>query len=434
MNSIRGRLLFWLLSAVLIASISAAWMTYYKARAEANQLFDYHLKQIALTLQDQDLGGSDVMGTLEEEVDYDFVIQVWNGAGVRHYFSHPHKALPPRTRPGYQTVRTVEGEWRAFTLAGQDLLIQVAQPMDVRHQLATALGLRTMIPLVPLLLVLTGLIWWIVGRGLHPLERLARDVGTRNPRALQAISDGNLPLELKPLATSLNELLSRLDLALKSQRDFVADAAHELRTPLTALQLQTQLAERATTPEAREASFVQLKAGLKRANHLVQQLLTLARHEPGLAEQTFAPVDLSALVKQVVADYAPLAEAKGIDLGLSGDAAATHHADREALRVMIGNIVDNAIRYTPPGGRIDVALVTSSTATEISVMDTGPGIPPDDHKRVFDRFYRRETGLATGSGLGLAIVDNIAKRHGVDVRLANNPAVAGLCVTMHFPH
>ena len=434
MNSIRSRLLLWLLAGVLIASLSAALMTYFKARTEANHLFDYLLKQIALTLQDQSLSNPDAMGTLEEEEDYDFVIQVWNDAGVRRYFSHPHKALPPRTepKPSYQTVKTDEGEWRVYTMTKRDLLIQVAQPLDVRRQLATAIGLRTMIPLVPLLLVLAGLIWFIVGRGLQPLERLAQAVRARNSAALQPIPDANLPSELKPLAASLNDLLARLNIALQSQKDFVADAAHELRTPLTALQLQTQLAERAVAPEDRAKSFEQLKGGLKRATHLVQQLLTLARQEPGLANKSFSSVDLSALVKQVITDYAPIAAAKGVDLGLLRDAAATRQGDREALRVMVGNIVDNAIRYTPDGGRVDVSISGANKQIEIEVTDTGPGIPADDRERVFDRFYRREASQSTGSGLGLAVVKNIAGRHHIDIQLTDNPSAMGLCVKLRF--
>ena len=434
MNSIRSRLLLWLLASVLIASVSAAFMTYFKARTEANQLFDYHLKQIALTLQDQSLANLDVMGTLEEEEDYDFVIQVWNDAGVRRYFSHPHKALPPRTKLGYQTVKTDEGEWRVYTKAERDLLIQVAQPLDVRRQLARALGLRTMIPLVPLLLVLSGLIWFIVGHGLQPLERLAHAVRARHSAALQPIPDANLPSELKPLATSLNDLLVRLGLALQSQKDFVADAAHELRTPLTALQLQTQLAERAVSPEDRAKSFAQLKGGLKRATHLVQQLLTLARQEPGVAERSFSAVDLSALVKQVITDYAPIAAAKGVDLGLMRDVAVSRQGDREALRVMVGNIVDNAIRYTPYGGSVDVSISGANEHVEIVVTDTGLGIPGDDRERVFDRFYRREASQSTGSGLGLAIVKNIADRHGIAIRLTDNPSAGGLSISLRFPN
>ncbi len=260
--SIRQRLLFWLLVAALIAIAIAGFSIYQRAHVEANHLFDYHLKQIALTLQDHVPDESDMMGSLEEEIDYDFVIQVWSGAGEKHYLSHPHKALPPQMAPGYQWVRTDEGEWRTFAMIQKDLLVQVSQPTDIRAQLATKLALSTLAPAAILLVVLGGLIWFIVGRGMRPLEQFAADVRASDAHMLKPISPNQLPSELKPLATALNDLLARLDRAMKTQREFIADAAHELRTPLTALQLQAQLAQRATTDAERSVAFAHLKEGL----------------------------------------------------------------------------------------------------------------------------------------------------------------------------
>ena len=431
--SIRQRLLLWLLSAVCIAIAVAGVSVYHRARVEANQLFDYQLKQIALTLQDHVFGESNVMGSLEEEIDYDFVIQVWTEAGVKRYFSHPHKALPPRTDPGYQNVKTDEGEWRVFSMAASGLFIQTAQPAEIRAQLATSLALRTMMPALWLLVGLAVLIWFIVGRGLRPLEQLALAVRERNPDVLHPVPEANLPGELKPLAMALNELLQRLDRAMQTQRDFVADAAHELRTPLTALQLQAQLAERATTDAERKLAFAYLKEGLKRATHLVQQLLLLARQEAGVTQTSLTPIDLSSLVTDVIAEHVPLAQAKGIELRVNAEQAIDVRGDANAVRIMIGNVIDNAVRYTPAMGAIDVVLARKDGRAILDISDTGPGIPEEERQRVFDRFYRREGSAGAGSGLGLAIVKRIADAHGVEILLSDRSSGAGLQMRFMFP-
>ena len=432
--SIRKRLLLWLLLAELVAIAIAGVSIYYRARLEANHLFDYHLKQIALTLQDHVPDEPDLMGTLEEEIDYDFVIQVWSDSGEKHYLSHPHKALPPRTDPGYQNVRTDEGEWRVFSMKQNDLLFQVSQPRDIRRQLATQLALSTMMPALLLLLALGILIWYIVGRGLHPLEQLAAAIRASDANTLQPIAPTNLPSELKPLATALNDLLRRLDLAMQTQRDFVADAAHELRTPLTALQLQAQLAERATTDGERNHAFAHLKQGLKRATHLVQQLLTLARQEADAGETPHAGLNLTALVSDVIAEHAPLAQTKRIELRVSATETIEVRGDVNTLRIMIGNMIDNAVRYTPEMGAINVVMAQENTTAVLEISDTGPGIPEAERQRVFDRFYRREGSAGAGSGLGLAIVKRIADAHGIKIDLSDSASETGLRMRFIFPH
>lgn len=431
--SIRQRLLLWLLIAALIAIAIAGFSIYQRARVEANHLFDYHLKQIALTLQDHVPDELDFMGTLEEEIDYDFVIQVWSGDGEKHYLSHPHKALPPQTRPGYQWVHTDEGEWRTFAMMQNNLLVQVSQPTDIRRQLATKLAMSTLVPALILLVALAGLIWFIVGRGMRPLEQFAAAVRASDAHMLKPFSPAQLPSELKPLAIALNDLLERLDRAMKVQREFIADAAHELRTPLTALQLQAQLAERATTPLERAAGFAQLKEGLKRATHLVRQLLLLARHEAGAAANTFASVNLSELVNDLIAQYRPLAFAKGITMRSNVAKGFATQGDGDALRIMLSNVFDNAIQYTPENGAIHIQMSVRDNRTMLEVSDSGPGISVEDRQRVFDRFYRAEGSAGPGSGLGLAIVKRIADAHGVETVLHDRSPESGLRIEFIFP-
>ena len=322
----------------------------------------------------------------------------------------------------------------SFSTLAEGQVVQIAQPMSARRELAASMALRTIMPLLAVLPFLAMLIWFTIARGLKPLDRVAAAVARRSPALLEPLPDRDLPREVQPLVGALNDLLSRLSHTLDAQRAFVADAAHELRTPLTAVHLQAQLAERATTDTERAAALAELKGGLERGTRLVEQLLTLAREEPGVSATAASAVDLAALAREVIADLAPLAGAKGIDLGLSSTTTSVLSGDPDALRTLISNLVDNAIRYTPAGGRVDVTLSDDAGRTALTVRDSGPGIAIEDRERVFDRFYRGSgAGGIRGSGLGLAIVKRIAERHGADVELGTGIDGRGLGVTVRFP-
>jgi signal transduction histidine kinase len=227
-------------------------------------------------------------------------------------------------------------------------------------------------------------------------------------------------------------MLERLGHAFDGQRAFVADAAHELRSPLTALKLQAQLVRRAPDEAARAAAIDALVAGVDRATRLVEQLLTLARQEPGAAATPLQNVVLAPLARQVLADAAPLAQARGSTLALQADEQATLQGDPAALAVLLRNLVDNALRYTPAGGRVEVAVVRDGAAVQLRVDDSGPGIPAAERERVFERFVRGSSAAPeTGSGLGLAIVRSIALRHGAMLRLMDSP-LGGLRVQLRF--
>ena len=433
MNSIRKNLLFALLAAMCVVMLLGGWATYRAARNEAGTLFDYQLQQIALSLRDQTFQGQAEALANDERLDY--VIRVWDRSGLAVYYSRPNQQLPELTQLGYSTASTREGEWRFFAIQYHGLTIAVAQPMRVRHQLAASAAWSTLQPFFVLLPVLGLLIWVLVTRGLRPLSRLAQSVQARTPESLDPLPEIDIPEEAKPLVFSLNDLLSRLKVALSAQRAFVADAAHELRTPLTALQLQLQLVERAESAGEREAAIGQLKSGLQRATHAVQQLLTLARQEPGAVEYRLAPVSLADLVRNSVVAHARLAEAKTIDLGVTEiDEAAVVSGDADALRILLDNLLDNALRYSPAGGQVDVSCGQQDGHFFLTVADSGEGIPPNERERVFDRFYRRGgegDGVSTGSGLGLSIVRMIAERHGARVTLADSEA-GGLLVRVGF--
>lgn len=433
MKTIRLQLLIWLLGGMLACTLVAGVAMYAKVREEANELFDYQLKQVAGLLPAQGALQAQPAGAAEDPEE-DIVVQVWGRDGTMIYVSHPALALPRYPENGFKTVSAHDDRWRVYGEARHNRFVQIAQPTSVRQELAAELAMRSLLPFLALIPMLAVLIGVVVGRSLRPLQRVAQAVGRRSPNALQPLPTDGLPPEIRPMLDALNDLLGRLDHALSAQRAFVADAAHELRSPLTALKLQLQLAERAKTDEQRTAAFAKLHDRLDRSTHLVQQLLTLARHEPQMEAQDFRDVDFQKLAQQVVADQAPLAESQGIDLGVETSAMATAvKGDADGLRIMLGNLVNNAIRYTPSNGRVDVIVLMQEGHPTLRVRDTGPGIPSDERSRVFDRFYRREGTGVSGSGLGLAIVKNIADHHGAAIQLSDNVSGQGLDVTVSFP-
>jgi two-component system, OmpR family, sensor kinase len=437
MNSVRARLLAWLLGDVLFVGAVGGWFVYRNALVEADLFFDYHLRQTALLLSDQPveyLLGQDIPQT---SADYDFVVQVWTLDGVRVYLSRPHAVLPAITTLGFSTAATSEGRWRMFGVQAPTKVIQVAQPMRVRERQAVELALRTLTPFVLLMPMLVIFIWFAVGHSLEPLRRLTSLVQSRKVTALDPLPSVGLPGEVQPLVGALNDLLGQLGAALERERGFLADAAHELRTPLTALHLQMGTLARALDEAERADAMEKLSAGVQRAIRLVEQLLSLARQEPR-ADVARRRVRFDDLAREVVAEMVPLADARKIDLGISTLQPTYVLGDSDALRTLVRNLVDNAVRYTPIEGRVDVSVQDADTpgthhGAVLRVVDTGPGIPPDERKRVFDRFYRPPGTSPPGSGLGMAIVKTIADAHGAAITLDTDPNTHGLSVTVAFP-
>jgi two-component system OmpR family sensor kinase len=436
MNSIRRRLLVGLLGGLILTGFVAATGVYLKAREEANTLFDYQLKQIALALRDHAATALAVASADQVSEEQEIVIQIWDDTGLHLYYSHPDLPPLPRAPLGLTTMTTSSGAWRVFNLLGfQGHSIQVAQPLRGRRQaMAASMAARTLLPWLATMPFLGGMIWWLVGRDLKPLIDVARAVRQRHSTALEPLPTAGLPQEVQPIVVALNDLLQRLATALATQRAFIADAAHTLRTPLTAVHLQTQMVVRATEEMERQQTVAALQRGVERVTHLVHQLLTLARLEPEAAQQPQTRVALNPLLHTIIADHVPLAAEKRIDLGLARDDPACIMGDADSLRILFDNLLENAIRYTPEGGTVDVQIASTPDAMQVAVIDTGPGIPPTERTRVFDRFYRREGTDAPGSGLGLAIVKTIAERHRVQISLRDRDHGPGLVVCLTFPH
>jgi two-component system, OmpR family, sensor kinase len=433
MHSIRRQLLVWLLALVIVGVGFAGWLIYRQALAEANELFDYQLQQIAAALPSEPF--SSVL-TSRSGSDEGVVIQIWNRNGVLMYYSHPRVPLAPHAELGFSTELTARGAWRVYSAIVGDNVVQIAQPLSIRNRLAAGVAWRTLWPLVLLLPFLGLAVWVIVGRGLAPLQRVTRALDTRHPEALEPLPDTRLPQEVRPVVRALNALLARLATALDTQKAFVADAAHELRTPLAAVQIQAQLVARAQDDVSRKEALSDLQAGISRATRLAEQLLALARSEPD-SKTPMKPVDLHALLDECVGSSVLLAQQRGVDLGIETSEAATMTGDPESLRVMLSNLIDNATKYTPGGGRVDVSLKVEEGRAVVRIADSGPGIPAEERERVFDRFYRVGEGASrartdvAGSGLGLAIVRRIALQHGAKVELGESPG-GGLLVTVRF--
>jgi two-component system, OmpR family, sensor kinase len=434
MKSIRQNLLLWLILGMLIAICIAGLSAYKLALDETNELFDYQIKQIALSLH----GANElpaVTAIAEEDPEEDNVLQVWNAQGQLIYTSYPSRALPRHGMLGLHTVIYQQKPWRIFNTQRQSQIIQVSQPMAVRDELAAGLAGRMLIPFLLLIPLLAGLIWWSVTRNLRPLQTVANAVATRDESSMQALDETGLPKEIRPMVVAINQLLTRLSYAMQMQRTFIADAAHELRTPLTALKLQLALTERATTDAQRQSGFVKLNTRLERSIHLVKQLLMLTRSESRVEAERFTSVNLSALAQDVIQDLMPLAEANRIDLRADTEPQVIVLGQPENCLIVISNLLDNAIRYTPPLGQVRISVTLEAGHAVLRVIDNGRGIAAHERDRVFDRFYRCEgtdSTDVTGSGLGLAIVRNIIEAHHAKLTLSDNLAGPGLIVTVTF--
>jgi two-component system OmpR family sensor kinase len=434
-HSLRRRLLLLLLGAIALFAAIQGVSAYRGALQQADNMFDYHLQQMAHSMRAGALRQLPPGVVLDE--DGDFLVQIWGPDGVQ-LFRSPRAALPQSAILGFSDL-TVQGTpYRVYTVQTPLQTVQIAQDMSARNARARALALGAVLPVVlmaPLLMLVVG---WVVSRSLAPVERTRRQVALRAADDLSPLADSGLPDEVRPLVQELNGLFARVRAAFDSQQHFVADAAHELRSPLAALKLQAQaLRGDPADAQTHQAAVVRLNQGIDRAIHLVEQLLALARAEGGaVSHQT--PVALLDVVRLAMADALPAAHAGGIDLGVTDAAGAPAlpvNGDASALRMLLRNLIDNAIKYTPSPGQVDVSLRQDGSHAVLSVEDSGPGIAPGERERVFDRFYRSSgaAAQARGSGLGLAIVQAIAQRHGATVQLDGSPRLGGLRVQVRLP-
>jgi len=425
--SIRRTAFLWLAGLMTVIGVCAAATSYVLVRNEASAFLDNQLRQIALYVGDaRSSPAANPVSEAPHDPEDDFVVQVWDAAGRPLRQSHPAVDLVRRPATGFADISAGDTDWRVYTLVGPDRTVQVSQDTRVRQELAANAALQAAIPimvLIPLSLLTLG---WIIDRIMARLDRLAAAVASRSSGADDPVLTDDVPAEVVPFVSSINLLLSRLRALLERQRRFISDAAHELRTPLSALQIQIDNLRHDDRDGRFSERLVELEAGIERAGGLVSKLLRLARYDAGEPAPTPRPIDLVRLALDTVARLTPLAESRGVDLGITRHDAATVIGSLADFEIVLGNLVENAVRYTPSGGTVDVAVAVVGQEARIEVRDTGPGIAQEDMPRVFERFFRARPQDSEGSGLGLAIAKAATERQGALLRLAAREDGPGL--------
>lgn len=430
--SLRARLSLWLAIILGGVAILGGLLSFHAAWKEVHELQDDVLRQVAILIRYQPPGAV-------------FLGEGPSGAkGVDRNASITILPLPRRGAPeglGEIThhkdgMATVQIEGKSYRAAVRSLpaggRIAVVQATRSRNQIALSSALHTLLPIALLVPLLILLAFHVVRRMFKPVASLAAEVEARSELDLHSLPQDNLPMEVDPFVTSINRLLTRVQQAMEAQRHFIANAAHELRTPLTALSLQAQRLEAAEmSMEARERLGA-MREGLERNRRLLDQLLGLAKAQRG-STHTGAQVALQEVFHRVLEDVLPLAEAKGTDVGLTGETAARLAAPEADLISLVRNLVDNAVRYTPEGGRVDLGATEADGQVIVEVEDNGPGIPAEERERVLDPFYRVLGSEQPGSGLGLSIVRTLVERLGGHLELADSTRFEhGLKVTVTF--
>ena len=434
--SLRARLLFFLLAAIAVGALVQGAIAYRSTLQQADDIFDSLLQRTALSLGTGDgllrMGPAHAQGSATPMAD-DLIIQIWTPDGVRVFNSRSRRPLPDQIILGFGDAQVEGNTYRVYSLATPFQVIQVAQDMNVRKRMASGLAWRTIAPIAAAAPLLMLIVWCVVSWSLRPVKRARAQVADRRPEDLSPIDVPDLPDEIRPLMQELNLLLERIRGAFALQKQFVGDAAHELRSPLAALNLQLQSLRRAGDEDSRHVAEQRLAAGIERATRLVEQLLSLARHEDTAEQPPAAAVDLGDVLRLALSETLAAANAKQIEVDRQGAPEAWVTGHRDALVLLARNLLDNAIKYTPAGGHIDIRLDAQAGHAVLVIDDNGPGIASAERERVFDRFYRVEGNTQHGSGLGLAIARAIADRHGAAITLEDAPGGQGLRVKVDFP-
>ena len=434
MTSIRAQLLAWLLALFTTVGFVGGLAAYLVALHEPDAFLDDQLRQVALNVGDTPGARTQSAPRIPDiDPEDEIVIEIWDADGKPVRLSRFRLGIPRHQATGFSVERAVGEDWRTYTLIGHDRTVQVSQRMSVRQELATNSALNTVLPLAVLVPLSWLMVGFVVRRVLQPLQELADGMGRRKTGSDLPLAVAGLPSEVTPLVDAMNDLLDRQHKLLEYRQRFISDAAHQLRTPLTALRLQAGNLGRAPLPPETQDLVRQMELGLKRISSTISQVLVLARAEAPDAAGNVQPNDLGTIVKEAMAAFLPLADERRIDLGMANAVDALIVCDRTEMRTLVDNLLDNAIRYTPAEGRVDVSIIAKAERIVLQVADTGPGIPDEARDRVFDRFFRHASAETEGTGLGLAIVKAIADRSNGEISLANRSDRSGLVARVSFP-
>jgi two-component system, OmpR family, sensor histidine kinase QseC len=447
-RSLQGRLLTMILGLMVVIWLSAACFTWYDASHEVDELLDGHLAQVASLLVAQQAAndGDEDDVLLDTPVLHKYApkaaFQVFrHGRLIAHTVNAGTQPMSTHVA-GFETIKLEKGgAWRVFAAedAKHEVKILVGEEMATRHDILWAVLRSLLMPLMFALPLLAFVGWWAVRKGLAPLRQLSAGLALRSPQSLQpVVLADDTPTEIQPLIQALNALFNRIEHMVVAERRFTADAAHELRTPIAAIRAQAQVALGAGLhTDQREHALNATVAGCDRATRLVQQLLTLARLESTPASST-SPVlaeklDVSAVARRVAADLAPAALAQHQHLELDASQACIVTGNDLLVGVLLRNLIDNAIRYSPQGARIVVNVGAVSGKTVVSVQDSGPGMTQADMDRLGERFFRVLGNEQPGSGLGWSIVRRISDVSGAQLSLKRSASLGGLDVTVEWP-
>ena len=434
-HSLRRQLQLWIVLLLLGLGLVATLASFLLARSEANGFLDQQLAQVA-----NELGKPATAipvnspAPADADLEDDFLIQIWSSSGQLLHRSNPEVSMPPPGATGFTDYSAGNADYRLYTLRDADTTVQVAQHYEVRQEMAFEAAARAMLPLLIAIPLAALLVWLAIGRAMRGLDAITAAAAQRHIGSMAPLPRADVPQEIQPLVDAVNALLARLAEALRQQKQFIADAAHELRTPLMALRLQIGTLK-AGASAGQAPALAQLDAGMDRITHLVQQLLVLAREDSqAMAAPSHAPVALHRVLQECISTLLPLADARHIDLGMEHNPSLFIMGSASSLQALFEVFIDNALRYGPAGGRVDLGShLLDSGEVVVDIRDNGPGIAEAERERVFERFYRGTRQDSLGSGLGLAIARQIASQHGATITLLDRSDGPGLHVTVSFP-
>jgi two-component system, OmpR family, sensor kinase len=432
-TSLRRHLLAWLVPVFLAAALVAVGCTYYMFGSMVSWFMDSQMQVLAESHTAETIGPPALRPLTDHHIEKGgVVVQIWDGQGGLLTSTYPALAVPLQAADGFENVKIGSQTWRIYSVHTPARTVQAIQDAEFRVHVIKKQALQAGLPIALLIPISAVILWLAIRVGLRRLEAVARAAAAQDENTIAELPTKDVPSEISPLVMAVNRLLTRLRDAFASQRRFVQDAAHELRTPITAMTLQLENLKACSMDAETTAQVAQFEAGLKRTKRLIEQLLRLARQEAPQKSDAASSIELAEFLRDLISDLMPCADHRDIDLGLSVDVDATVRANPHELRSLLHNLLDNALRYTPDHGVVDVRVFADDGKVVVEVVDSGPGIPPDLLPRVFDRFFRIEGSDTEGSGLGLAIAKHAAERNRIDLTLDNRIERSGLVARATF--
>jgi two-component system OmpR family sensor kinase len=433
MMSIKKRLFLGLLIGATFSISLITLILFFEIKDEVYEIMDYQMEQLAFMHRLQNYPRQINTKSGFEEDKIDSLVQIWDKSTTLIYSSDSSLSFPITTQSGFSIITWKGEKWRILLEKGQET-IQIVQAMKLREKVIFSITTKFIFIMLIFLFFLGGWVLLVIKISFNPLNNVRKQIGERKASLLTPIYDKNVPEEIRPLIKELNSLLSRLDKALKNQKRFLADAAHELRTPITALDLQIQNARYATSEEERTLVIQKLKRGINRASAVINQLLAISRMESDFLENEVMSIDIEELISRVLLDYSMIAAEQNITITFQPQRGATLlQGNAKSLEVMLSSLLDNAIKYSPSKANIWIYTLRNTNGVTISIIDQGPGIPTEERKKVFERFYRYKGESVQGSGLGLSIVKDIADFHDATISLEDGFDGKGLKVSVFFP-